>query len=76
MRLRTHDYRTGRRQTMKRDLTEHRRASGQDIMVTMPDLSQEFPNEQTTWKEIMEIKELPIRMDEKRKRKAELLVSN
>lgn len=41
---------------------------------TMPDLSQGFADEEETWQEIQRIRSLPLSMEEKRRRKNELMV--
>lgn len=40
----------------------------------MPDLSQGFADEEETWQEIQRIRSLPLSMEEKRRRKNELMV--
>lgn len=69
-----------RRQTSsrsRRDSTVHRRASTTaDVQVSMlPDLSENLPNEQTTWEDIMQIKAMPVPMAQKKDMKAKILVS-
>lgn len=47
-----------------------------EVHVSMlPDLSKSIPNEQTAWEQIMQIKELPISMIEKKRMKSEIQVS-
>lgn len=46
-----------------------------DVEASMlPDLSQNFSNEQTTWEEIMQIKAMPIPMSQKKQLKDKLQV--
>lgn len=60
-----------------RDGTTYRRTSAAgDVQVSMmPDLSQDYNTEQTTWEEIMQIKAMPVSMAQKKEMKAKILVS-
>ena len=56
--------------------TFRRGSQYQEIQVsTMPDLSENLINEERTWEEIHEIKQLPVPMAQKRELKAQLQVS-
>lgn len=71
--------RTYRRQTSsksRRESTARRASTNAEVHVSMlPDLSKPIPNEQTAWEQIMQIKELPISMVEKKKMKSDIQVS-
>ncbi|GJQ77862.1 hypothetical protein Trydic_g16115 [Trypoxylus dichotomus] len=68
--------RTYRRQTSsksRRESTARRASTNAEVHVSMlPDLSKSIPNEQTAWEQIMQIKELPISMSEKKKMKSDI----
>lgn len=70
--------RTYRRQTSsksRRESTTRRASNNAEVHVSMlPDLSKSIPNEQTAWEQIMQIKELPISMTEKKQMKSDIQV--
>ena len=71
--------RTFRRQTSssrsRRNSTYRRPSTNPDVQVSMlPDLSELESDEQTSWEQIMQIKNLPIPMSEKKHRKIKMQV--
>lgn len=73
--------RTFRRQTSssrsRRNSTYRRPSTNPDVQVSMlPDLSELESDEQTSWEQIMQIKNLPVPMSEKKHRKIKMQVNN
>ncbi|KAJ8706140.1 hypothetical protein PYW07_010917 [Mythimna separata] len=62
-----------RSQNERRQSTFARTTQSRDIHLSMlPDLSENLSNEERTWEEIMQIKAMPVPMNQKRERKARL----